>query len=149
MNYFLLFLHIASAIVFIGGVTVSASLFPRYATAEAAAPYAASGGHPAALAMHRITKGYGRLALITPLAGLALAFSLGVVGQLWIILSIVLVAIGGALLIWRVIPIQKEMLRNPPTDPRVRGRAMASAGLLNTVWFAILILMVIKPGGTG
>lgn len=147
MEYVLLIIHVATAIVFIGGVTVSASVFPRYATAEAAAPYADSGGHPAALAMHRITKGYGRLAVITPVAGFLLALVLGRLTELWILISIVLVAIGGTLLLWKVIPIQREMLQSPPTDKRVRARAMSYAGSLNAVWLTILILMITKPGG--
>jgi len=149
MPYVLLVIHIATAIVFIGGVTVAASVFPRYATADAAAGHESTGGHPTALAMHRITKGYGRLAIITPVVGLTLALVLGRVTELWILLSIVLVAIGGALLVWRIIPMQKQMLADPPSDPKARGRAVASAGLLNTVWLVILILMVTKPGAGG
>lgn len=76
MEYVLLTTHETTAIVFIGGVTVSANVFPRYATAGAAVPYKESGGHPGALAMHRITKGYGRLAVIAPALGFLLALLL-------------------------------------------------------------------------
>lgn len=147
MEYALLIVHVATAIIFIGGVTVSTSVFPRYATAEAAAPFSDAGGHPAALAMHRITKGYGRLAVITPIAGLILALVLGRLTELWILISIALVAIGGTLLLWKIIPIQRQMLQNPPTEKRVRIRAMSYAGSLNVVWLTILILMITKPGG--
>lgn len=149
MEYVLLVIHIATAIVFIGGVTVSASVFPRFATAEAAAPYAEAGGHPTAFTMHRITKGYGRLAIITPVAGFALALLLGRLAEPWILISLALVVIGGILLLTKIIPTQREMLSDPPTDPRARGRAMGSAGLLNLVWLTTLILMITKPGGTG
>jgi len=149
MDYVLLVLHIATAIVFIGGVTVSASIFPRYAMAEAAAPYKASGGHPGALAMHRITKGYGRLAVITPAIGLILALLLGRLDELWILLSIGLVVLGGVVLLVKIIPMQQEMLREPPTDPQARKRAVGYAGLLNAIWLTILVLMITKPGGTG
>jgi uncharacterized membrane protein len=148
VNYFLLILHVASAIVFIGGVTVSASVFPRYATGEAAAAYADRGGHPAAVAMHRITKGYGRLAIITPVAGLLLALSLGKLTELWILLAIILVTIGGIVLVVVIIPMQREMLRTPPTDPGARRRAVGYAGLLNSIWLTVLILMFLKPGGS-
>lgn len=149
MEYVLLVVHVATAIVFIGGVTVSASVFPRYATAEAAAPYAEQGGHPAALAMHRITSVYGRLAAITPAVGLVLALILGKLGELWVLLALVLVAVGGVILLAVVIPMQREMLREPPTDPRARARAVGWAGTLNAVWLTILILMLTKPGGAG
>jgi hypothetical protein len=150
VNYVLLVLHVASAIVFIGALTVSASVFPRYATAEAAAPYADRGErHPAAIAMHRITKNYGRLAIITPALGLTLAILLGRLTELWILLAIALVTLGGVLLLWKVIPIQQQMLREPPTDKRVRRRAMTYAGLLNAIWLTVLVLMITKPGGLG
>lgn len=149
MEYVLLVLHIATAIVFIGGVTVSASIFPRYAMAEAAAPYEATGGHPGALAMHRITKGYGRLAVITPAIGFILALILGRLDELWILISIGLVVLGGVVLVVKIIPMQQEMLREPPTDPQVRKRAVGYAGLLNAIWLTILVLMITKPGGTG
>lgn len=149
MTYVLLVLHVASAIVFIGGVTVSASVFPRYATGAAAAAHATTGGHPAAIAMHRITRVYGRLAIITPVAGLLLALILGKLGQLWVLLAIVLVTIGGLLLMLKIIPMQREMLRDAPTDPAARRRAVSYAGLLNAVWLTVLILMLTKPGGAG
>jgi len=146
MYYLLLIVHVATAIIFIGGVSVSTSLFPRYATGEAAARYAEHGGNPAALAMHRITFFYGRLSLITPVVGLLLAFVVGRAGELWILLSILLVAAAGALLMLRIVPLQRAMLAAPPTDPRTRGRAMGYAGLLNLIWVAILVLMFVQPG---
>lgn len=146
MEYVLLVIHITTAIIFIGGVTVSASVFPRYATAEAAAPYRAAGGHPAALAMHRITKGYGRLSVITPMVGLALALLLGRLAEAWILVSIGLVVLGGWVLVAKIIPTQRAMLLNPPADPGARRRAMFHPGFLNVIWLTILILMITKPG---
>lgn len=149
MPYVLLVLHIATAIVFIGGVTVAASVFPRYATAEAAAGHESAGGHPVAVAMHRITKVYGRLAAITPIVGLILAIVLGKVTEPWVLLSIGLVTLGGVVLVARIIPMQQQMLAKPPTDPQARGRAVGWAGLLNSIWLTILVLMITKPGGAG
>lgn len=99
---------------------MSASVFPRYATGEAAAANADRGGHPAAVAMHRITKGYGRLAVVTPVVGIVLALLLGRIGELWIPLSITLVTLGGILLDRKVIPLQEQMLREPPSVPPTR-----------------------------
>jgi len=148
MAYVLLVIHIATAIIFIGGITVSASVFPRYATAAAAAPFTAVGGHPGAHAMHRITKGYGRLAIITPVVGLILALVLGLLREPWILISIGLVVLAGFVLIAKIIPTQREMLRHPPTDPDARKRAMLHPGLLNMIWLTVLVLMITKPGGT-
>ena len=99
--------------------------------------------------MHRITKGYGRLAVITPAIGFILALLLGRLDELWILISIGLVVFGGAVLLVKIIPMQQEMLREPPTDPQVRKRAVGWAGLLNAIWLSILVLMITKPGGTG
>jgi len=148
MNYFFLIIHVASAILFIGGVTVSTSLFPRYATGADAAAFAEKGGHPAAVAMHRITYVYGRLAIITPVAGLLLAVMLGRLMELWVLLSIALVAAGSVLLVVQIIPMQREMLKNPPVDGKARGRAMGYAGMLNVIWLAVLVLMFLKPGAS-
>ncbi|MGP3533637.1 hypothetical protein ACTU3I_02500 [Microbacterium sp. RD1] len=146
MNYVLLILHVASAIVFIGGVTVSASVFPRYATGEAAVEFADRGGHPAAVAMHRITRYYGRLAIIPPLAGFFLALLLGRLGELWVLLAIGLVALGGLVLTAKIIPLQAALLASPPTDPAARRRAMTYPGLMNVLWLTVLVLMFLKPG---
>jgi hypothetical protein len=148
MNHFLLIIHVATAIVFVGALTVSASVFPRYATADAAAAYADRGGHPVAIAMHRITRVYGRLAAITPLMGLVLALILGKLGQPWILISLALVTIGAALLVFAIIPTQKQMLRTPGTAAD-RKRAMGYAGALNVVWLTVLVMMITKPGGVG
>jgi len=149
MTYVLLVIHVATAIVFIGGVTVSASVFPRYATAEAAAPYQDGGGHPGALAMHRITKGYGRLAIITPAVGLVLAVMLGRLDDVYILISIALVIVGGWVVVAKIIPTQERMIQDPPTDPDARKKAMFYPGFLNVIWLTVLVLMITKPGGAG
>lgn len=149
MADFLLVVHIATAIVFIGALTISVSLFPRYAAADPDVDDKSHDAHPVALAMHRITKVYGRLAIIPPAVGITLAVVLGRLDELWIILSVALSLIGGALLIWVIIPAQRRMLADPRHEPNVRHRAGAAAGILNSIWFAILVLMILKPGAGG
>ncbi len=51
----------------------------------------------------------------------------------------------GAILIWSVIPVQKEMLAHPPTDRCLRSKAMMSAGIMNMIWMAVVVLMVTQP----
>ncbi len=147
LAFTLLILHVGTAIVFIGGLTVAASVFPRFVTIEAAAPYADTGAHPAAIALHRITRFYGRLAIVPPLLGLALAMLLGRLDELWILLAIALVIIGGVVLTRAVIPQQERLLQNP--HPQGRRRAGAMAGMVNLIWFTVLILMITKPGSGG
>ncbi|OJU41466.1 MAG: hypothetical protein BGN97_09800 [Microbacterium sp. 69-10] len=149
MAYFLLIVHIATAIVFIGALTISVSLFPRYAAPASDVNDKSHDTHPVALAMHRITKVYGRLAIIPPAVGITLAVVLGRLDELWIILSVALSLIGGALLTWVIIPAQRRMLADPRHEPSTRRRAGAAAGILNSIWFAILILMILKPGAGG
>ena len=155
MAYFLLIVHIATAIVFIGALTISVSLFPRYAAADPDVDDKSHDAHPVALAMHRITKVYGRLAIIPPAVGITLAVVLGRLDELWIILSVALSLIGGALLIWGHHPLaatdaggsttrtehppprrrssrnpQLDLVRHPrPHDPETRGRRMTERGL--------------------
>ncbi|MBT0768720.1 hypothetical protein KIH74_07270 [Kineosporia sp. J2-2] len=146
MNDVYLFIHVATAILFIGAVAVATSLFPRYATGDDAAGFVGSGGHPAAVAMHRITRLYGLLAVISPVAGLILAIRWHALGHTWVWLSLVLVVIAWALLLLAIIPQQEKLLREVPADPaKARGRAAAFAGVFNLLWFVVLVLMYAKP----
>lgn len=142
MHSVLLIIHIASAIIFIGAITVATSLFPRYAT------NASAGGadHAVARLLHRITYGYGRLALITPVAGFLLALVTGRASELWILLSIALVAVGGGLLAFRIVPLQRQLLADPHGAPKARGQLGAASGIVNLTWLAVLVLMVTQPG---
>jgi hypothetical protein len=143
VNHVYLFVHVATAVVFIGAVTTAISLFPRYATAEDAAQYLDQGGHPAAVAMHRITQVYGLLALICPVAGLLLAINHHDLGKTWIWLSRVLVVAAWLLLLPKIIPQQEQMLRE--ASAAARGPASAFAGVFNLLWFIVLVLMYAKP----
>jgi hypothetical protein len=109
----LLSAHVLAAIVFIGPVTVAVSLFPRYAAqalAEAsrrlvgASPAAVSDGEapvgavddhrsstePVTRLLHRISRVYSVLGLAVPVLGLALAIRMRVLGDVWLLASIVL-----------------------------------------------------------
>lgn len=145
MNHVYLFIHVASAILFIGAASAATSLFPRYATAPDAPQYADRGGQPVAVALHRITQLYGLLALISPVAGLILAIRWGALGETWIWLSLLLVFVAWLLLILKIIPQQEKMLKEPSTEAKLRGQASAFAGVFNLLWFVVLILMYAKP----
>lgn len=145
MNDVYLFLHVASAILFIGAVTFATSLFPRYATAEDAAEYVGRGGQPAAAAMHRITQLYGLLAVICPAVGLIMAVRYDALGETWIWLSLLLTVAAWLLLLLKIIPQQEKMLNEPAAAKRVKGQASAFAGVFNLLWFVVLVLMYVKP----
>lgn len=144
LAFILLILHVGTAIVFIGGLTVAASVFPRFVTPEAVAPYTDTGVHPAAVALHAVTRRYGRLAIVPPILGFSLAALLGRLDELWILLAIGLILVGAVVLTRVVIPVQGRLLANPRPD--ARKRAASVAGMLNLIWFTVLILMITKPG---
>lgn len=147
LAFILLILHVGTAIVFIGGLTVATSVFPRFVTPEAVAPYAEAGAHPAAVALHTVTRRYARLAIVPPILGFSLAALLGRLDELWILLAIGLILVGAVVLTRVVIPVQERLLTDP--QPDARKRAASVAGMLNLIWFTVLILMITKPGSAG
>ena len=120
----LLIAHVFAAIMFIGGATIAASLFPRYV-----GWHWSSGDKPGAKgstvnpagdppyrqeqvvrALARITRNYGTGALLVPVLGLILAFVDNRLGEAWLNVSLVLTA-GAAFLLIVVVRLQEEQLR--------------------------------------
>ncbi len=137
MEAALLAVHVLGGILFVGPVTVAASLFPRYV--------ADGNTVGAAAALHRISWAYGRLALIVPLVGIALAFVQDRMGEIWITIAMVLTAIAGGLLAFRIVPEQRAALAAAPAPDR-RTRLMALTGTFNFLWVVVVVLMVVRPG---
>jgi hypothetical protein len=97
----LLAVHVLAAIVAIGPVTVAASMFPA----------ALRRGDLAALrTLHRICRVYAALGVVVPVFGLATASSLGVLGDTWLITSIVLTVVAAAVLGLVILPSQSAAL---------------------------------------
>ena len=72
MNTFLVFVHVAAAIVLLGPVVIASSMFPAEVGRARAGGEEATGR---ASVLHRITKTYGMLSVLVPLLGAAvLAF---------------------------------------------------------------------------
>src|SRR5215468_611573 len=90
----LLSLHVIAAIVAIGPVTVAASMFPAAAR---------RGDVEAMRLLHRVCRVY-------PVFGLATAGSLGVLGDAWLIVSIVLTVVAAGVLGLAVLPGQAAAL---------------------------------------
>ena len=154
MTTFLIFLHVAAAILLLGPVVVSTSMFPRQA-AESRAGGEESTGRASVL--YRITKTYGMLSLLVPLLGGAVLASDWETykANYWFHTAIVLSVIAWAILLGMVIPQQRKMMGTlgalpaadaDPADQttnfeKSKAKATAGAGIFNLLWMLTLILM--------
>jgi len=154
MTTFLIFLHVAAAILLLGPVVVSTSMFPRQAVESRAGGEEATGR---ASVLYRITKTYGMLSLLVPLLGGAvLAFDWEAYkSNYWFHTAIVLSVIAWAILLAMVIPQQRKMMGTigalpaADADPadvtnnfeKSKAKATAGAGIFNLLWMLTLILM--------
>jgi rhodanese-related sulfurtransferase len=82
MESLLLAVHVVAGILFVGPVAVAASLFPRYVPVKAGGAPSDSHDGTARL-LHRITRGYGAVAIVVPVLGLVLALVQGRLGGTW------------------------------------------------------------------
>ncbi|GAA3905226.1 hypothetical protein [Actinoplanes auranticolor] len=177
MTKLLLSIHVLVAIVAIGPVTVAASMFPaatRRALAEPADPRNLAVLHN----LHRICRVYATLGVLVPVFGLATASSLGVLGDAWLIISIILTVAAAAVLVFLVLPGQATALRSVPVparvfadeaagqspgaaageeaehspgaaaDGRVAARLGMVTGVFNLLWAVVVVLMIVRPGST-
>lgn len=139
MNTVLLCIHILGAILLVGPVTVASSLFPRFVTTEDV-------DLPVSRLLHRITRVYGIVAVLVPLAGLTLASRLGVLGDAWVIASMTLTAVAALLLIAAIYPGQRTALQEP--DPDRLGALRAATGAFALCWAVVVVLMIVRPGSS-
>lgn len=159
MTKLLLSIHVLAAIVAIGPVTVAASMFPaatRRALAEPADPRDVA----VLRNLHRICRVYAALGVLVPVFGLATARSLGVLGDAWLIASIIVTVAAAAMLILVVLPGQAAILAedDPAPDRPATGAAARSAhgatrlgmvtGIFNLLWAVVVVLMIVRPGST-
>lgn len=149
MGPLLLVVHIAAAVLFLGPATVASSLFPG------AVPIDPGGGAPGprdarrdervARVLHRISRVYGALALVVPVAGLVLGLLWGKFGQAWLVVALGGTVIAGVLYAVRIVPAQATALDHPPTRRQVAS-LHATAGVFALLWVIVLVLMVLQPG---
>lgn len=147
MEAVLLAVHVLGGILFVGPVAVANSLFPRYVPiADATArPRDQERSGRVALALHRITRVYGLLGLAVPIVGLALSFVQGRFGEIWITIAMIVTALAGGLLAFRIVPGQADAIAYPPARARL-VQLGTLAGLFNLMWAAVVVLMVVRPG---
>ncbi|MFF3272678.1 hypothetical protein ACFYWU_17400 [Streptomyces chrestomyceticus] len=152
MTKFLLAVHVLAAIVAIGPVTVAASMFPAAVRrAQDSGPDAT--GLSGARLLHRICRVYAGLGLAVPVFGFATASSLGVLGDAWLIVSIVLTAAAAGLLALLILPGQEGLLdrldgAGGPVERAATARLAMLTGVFNLLWAAVTVLMIIRPGST-
>ncbi|GAA5207296.1 hypothetical protein [Streptomyces thinghirensis] len=155
MTKLLLSLHVLAASVAVGPVTVAASMFP--ATLRRALGDSGDGDARTTLrTLHRICRVYAGFGIAVPLFGFATASSLGVLGDAWLITSILLTAAAAGVLALLILPAQDRALAEttgsasplqalPPLTP---GRLAMVTGIFNLLWATVTVLMIMRPGST-
>ena len=152
MTGLLLAIHVVAAILTIGPVTVSSSMFPPALRAALAAPEDARKSG-VVMVLARTTRVYSVIGIIVPVFGLATGASLGVLGDPWLIASIILTVAAAAILLGLIIPAQRQALALVGTGPAPAGVVAPGAlarntGIFNLLWVIVVVLMIYRPGST-
>ncbi|MFJ1804674.1 MULTISPECIES: DUF2269 family protein [unclassified Streptomyces] len=154
MTKFLLAVHVLAAIVAIGPVTVAASMFPPAARRALAAPDDARASETVRL-LHRICQVYAAFGLAVPVFGFATAGAMGVMGDPWLIASIVLTVLAAGVLLVLVLPRQEVLVEGAGmgagTGTGTRETTVQLAmftGIFNLLWATVTVLMIVRPGST-
>ncbi|MGG2461341.1 DUF2269 family protein [Streptomyces sp. RGM 3693] len=157
MTKILLSLHVLAAIIAVGPVTVAASMFPP-AVRRAGARGHGAADRPEAVGtvrlLHRICRVYAGVGLAVPVLGFATASAMGVLGDGWLLTSIVLTAAAAGVLAVLVLPRQDLLVaaldEDAPAAPDRAGTSQLAmfTGLFNFLWAAVTILMIVRPGSS-
>jgi hypothetical protein len=138
----LLAAHVVAGILFVGPVSVTTSLFPRFVPAE---PSHEPRNRDVATLLHRITRTYAVGAVAVPVIGLALAAAQGRLTEVWILLAMVLTAVAGGLLALQIVPLQRDTLSRDASASDLRT-LRSLTGVFNLLWVTVVVLMVLRPG---
>jgi hypothetical protein len=153
VSTFLLIVHLVAVVLAVGPVTVAASMFAPAARAAALESAATDPPSGVLAILQRICRVYSALGLFVPVFGLATAASLGVLTDAWILTSIGLTIGAGAVLALLILPGQAAVVAGVESGagaalrPDVARLGMFT-GVFNLLWFAVLVLMVLRPGST-
>ncbi|WP_328710677.1 hypothetical protein OHB01_39030 [Microbispora hainanensis] len=161
MTAFFLAVHVLAAILAVGPVAVAASMFPAAARALSnrglsnESEGARTGGVAALRILHRICRVYAVAGLAVPVFGFATASGLGVLGDAWVIASVLLTGAAAAILALAVLPRQDAVLARltaGDSTPADAGGGVARlamlTGVFNLLWAAVTVLMIVRPGST-
>ncbi|MFJ4825734.1 hypothetical protein ACIP5L_20930 [Streptomyces bacillaris] len=106
----------------------------------------------AAAFLHKICRAYAMVGIAVPVLGFATGAQMGVLGDAWLLVSIVLTTVAAALLMAMVLPGQRELLgeREGPVAERraAAGRLAMTTGIFNLLWATVVVLMIVRPGST-
>ncbi len=160
MTAFLPSVHVLAAILTVGPVAIAASMFPPAARA-AFQPPGAPWKTAVVRVLYRITRVYAAIGILVPVFGLATGAGLGVLGDAWLIASMILTATAAVILIALILPAQRRTLTALDTAEASRtigagkeapdriSRCLAMhTGVFNVLWAAVVILMIYRPGST-
>ncbi|MFJ6671425.1 hypothetical protein ACIQMJ_10000 [Actinosynnema sp. NPDC091369] len=136
MTKLLLSVHVIAAILAVGPIAVAASLFPRFAR-EPSSPIAAF--------LHRTCRAYAVIGVAVPVFGVATGASLGVLGDAWLLVSVVLTAFAAGLLALAILPAQRRALDGATGAAK---RLAMTTGVFNLLWAVVVVLMIVRPGST-
>jgi hypothetical protein len=153
----LLSAHVLAAIIAVGPVTVAASMFPA-ATRRALSALGDARALSSVHLLHRICRVYAVVAVAVPIFGFATASSMGVLGNAWLIISIILTASAAVTLGVLGLPGQTAILATieaagPADDashaaPPALARLDMVTGVFNLLWATVTVLMIVRPGST-
>ncbi|HWD01553.1 MAG TPA: hypothetical protein VG674_03675 [Amycolatopsis sp.] len=151
MSKVFLSIHVLAAILAIGPVAVAASMFPA----------ALKRGDRATLVLlNRICRVYAAVSIAVPLFGFAVAGTMKVTGQTWVLVSIALTAVAAVVLVAFVLPGQRAALDEPSADggaaggggvavaTRLSGRLAMTTGVFNLLWAVVTVVMIVRPGSS-
>lgn len=160
MTQFFIFLHVAAAVLLLGPVMVTTSMFPRQAVE------AHQGGEEAAgraSILYRVTRTYGLISVLVPLLGGLVMFSDWATYKTnyWLHTAIILSVLAWAILLFVIVPTQRKMmgtlgkLSPAEADPadvtgnfeKSKAKASAFSGVFNLLWFITFILMFLPHPG--
>ncbi|USQ88558.1 hypothetical protein NFX46_35275 [Streptomyces phaeoluteigriseus] len=162
MTKFLLAVHVLAAIVAIGPVTVAASMFPPAARRSLAAPDDARAAETVRL-LHRICRVYAAVGIAVPVFGFFTAGAMGVLGDAWLIVSVVLTVLAALVLVVLVLPRQEILAEGGGGTGGGSGGTVGTGGtatraatvqlamftgVFNLLWATVTVLMIVRPGST-
>lgn len=144
MNAFLLSVHVLAAILAIGPVAVAASMFPSAARLDSDDPKKAA----TLQVLHRTTRVYAVIGVLVPVFGIATGARMGVLGDTWLIVSLILTVAAAGILIALILPGQKRVVDALGSEKPVAVRLGMTTGVFNLLWAAVVVLMIYRPGST-
>jgi uncharacterized membrane protein len=149
MNKVLLSIHVLAGIIFVGPVTVAASMFPPLARKFLGSE---DTDNAVLRLLHRISRGYAIAGITVPVFGIAVGAGLGVLGEYWLIIAMVLTLAAAAVLAFLVLPTQSRVLAATPEQreallPQAKTLSMTT-GIFALLWAIVVVLMIVRPGST-